>query len=100
MRFIKKELDMRRFKHNEVNFEVTFEVQPHYSKIYFMSILRGIDDYHMHSSTQIKFKCTEWEKHVKTAAVEFLTKRVVLVHLNQTSNLYTTVRIPHSRYMH
>ena len=58
MRFIKKELDMRRFKHNEVNFEVTFEVQQHHSKIYFMSILRGIDDYHMsHFAYACKMRC-------------------------------------------
>ena len=40
MRFIKKELDIMRLKHNEVNFEVTFEGHPIYSKTYFMNILK------------------------------------------------------------
>ena len=30
MRFIKKELDIRRFKHNEVNFELTYESHLNY----------------------------------------------------------------------
>ena len=32
MRFIKRELDIRRFKHNKVNFEVTYEGHPNCSK--------------------------------------------------------------------
>ena len=32
MRFIKKKLDTRRFKHNEVNFEVTYDAHHNVSK--------------------------------------------------------------------
>ena len=45
----KKKLDIRRLKHNEVNFEVTFEGPPNYSKTYFMSMFRCFDGHKMQS---------------------------------------------------
>ena len=44
MRFVKK-IDIRRFKHNEVNLEVTCEANPNYSKTYLMNILRCFEDH-------------------------------------------------------
>ena len=47
MSFIKKELDIMRFRFYEINFDLTCEGQPNYSKTYFMNILRCFDDHHM-----------------------------------------------------
>ena len=43
----KNELDIRRFKLNKVNFEVTCESHPNHLKTYFMKILRGFFDHHI-----------------------------------------------------
>ena len=44
-RFIKKELDIMRFRHNEVNFELTCESHQNTSKTYFMNTLRCFDNH-------------------------------------------------------
>ena len=47
---LEKELAIRRLKYNEVNFEVTFEGPPNYSKTYFMNIFRCFN-HHTHTHT-------------------------------------------------
>ena len=42
---IKKEPDIIRLRHNEVNFDITCKGHQNYSKAYFMDILRCFDDH-------------------------------------------------------
>ena len=47
MNKVHKKFDMRRFKHNDANYEVTYDCHPSYSKTYFMNILRCFDHHKM-----------------------------------------------------
>ena len=54
---VHKKFDMRRFKHNETNYEVTCDGHPSYVKTYFMNILRCFD--HHKCSLEIYFIMSE-----------------------------------------
>ena len=51
----KNELDIIEFRVYEVNFDLTGEVHPNYSKTYFMNILRRFNDDQMWSQNYVKF---------------------------------------------
>ena len=51
----KNELDMMRLRLYEVNFDLTCEVHPNYSKTYFINILRCFNDHQMWPQNFVKF---------------------------------------------